>query len=399
MIIPIRTEMVARRTPTTNYALIFVNCVAFGLFQLFQADSIQSFRDHYLVFDGGWPSLHQFFTYQFLHADLMHLGGNMLFLWVFGNSVNAKMGDLGYLFFYLASGVFAATMFAVGSHSSLVGASGAIAGVTTAYLALFPRSRVTVLIVFFLITTIEVPALLLIGVKVVLWDNIIAPGAGAAGNVAYSAHLAGYLFGFLGASMMLAVRAIPRDHFDMLGLIDRWNRRRAFRSTMADPNARRQATFGTVARHVAPTSQQQKLDAERYDRVTDLRYQISELLESGDMQGAAAMYEKLVEIDPGQCLPAQQQVLVARAFFALNKIPQAANAFTIYLAHYRDGYEANDIRLLLGILYARDLQQYNKADELLTETLSKVQDSQRRDQCRQWLDFVRKQLGKPTPDA
>ena len=144
----------------------------------------------------------------------MHLLGNMLFLWVFGNSVNGKMGDIPYLLFYLAGGVFAAWGYAIlqAKVFYLVGASGAIAAVTTAYLALFPRSRVTVMVwFFFFIHFFEVPAMILIGLKVIVWDNVVAPKLAGADSVAYGAHIAGYFFGFLVSLNMLFLRALPRD--------------------------------------------------------------------------------------------------------------------------------------------------------------------------------------------
>ena len=119
------------------------------------------------------PAIYQFITYQFRHGDVWHLLGNMLFLWVFGNSVNSKMGDWAYVVFYLAGGVFAAWGYAMleSPGFTLVGASGSIAAITTAYLVLYPRSRVTVLLWFFLIHFFELPAMIIIGVKIVLWDK------------------------------------------------------------------------------------------------------------------------------------------------------------------------------------------------------------------------------------
>jgi membrane associated rhomboid family serine protease len=114
VIIPIRTESVIRRTPLVNYILLGVNVFLFLLLdQALSGEAIQSFKMRYLALHSDEPALYQFFTYQFLHADLWHLLGNMLFLWVFGNSVNAKMGDIPYLLFYLAGGVFAAWGYAL----------------------------------------------------------------------------------------------------------------------------------------------------------------------------------------------------------------------------------------------------------------------------------------------
>ncbi len=399
MIFPIRTEMVARRTPVANYTLLTINCLMFAVFNVAGIDGLVRFGQRHLILHGDWPALHQFFTYQFLHADAWHLAGNLLFLWVFGSSVNAKMGDVAYLLFYLGGGVFAATAFAAVNSQSLLGASGAIAAVTAAYLVLFPRSRVTVLVIFFFITTFEIPAMILIGVKVIVWDNIVAPRFGPEGNTAFSAHLGGYFFGVVTPWLMLWAKAIPRDQFDMLALIDRWNRRRAFRSAMAGPDARRRAEHGTVARVDALTPQQQQAESDRFDRITELRSKIAECLARNDTEAAAGLHEQLIAIDPNQCLPARLQVVIARTFYSAGKAPQAASAFERYLSSYRTGHESDEIRLLLGIIYTRDLQQHAAAQKHLAAALEHLDDDARIQQCRQWLTSVREALGGTTPDG
>ncbi len=195
LIIPIRTESPLKRVPYVNFFLIATNMVLYVVLdENLVGDAVATFKKRYLELDAADPGLLQFLTYQFLHADVWHLFGNMLFLWVFGNSVNGKMGGLPYLLFYLAGGVFAAWGWAVVTDgpSYLVGASGSIAAITTAYLALFPRSRVTLLVwLFIFIRFFEVSAMVIILLKIVVWDNIVAPSLGGAVNVANQAHLAG----------------------------------------------------------------------------------------------------------------------------------------------------------------------------------------------------------------
>lgn len=137
----------------------------------------------------------------FLHASWLHLLGNMLYLWVFGNNVEDVLGHLRFLGFYLLSGVVATAVFAVanlGSLSTLVGASGAIAGVLGAYLVRFPRARVTSLVPFLFFLPIELPALIVLGLWFVLQLNEVTQAASmAGGGVAYLAHVAGFVFGLL----------------------------------------------------------------------------------------------------------------------------------------------------------------------------------------------------------
>jgi len=398
MIIPIRTETPVRRTPTANCALIALNVFCFLILDGWGQPDLLRFKLQRLMLHTDFPSLHEFVTYQFIHADWMHLLGNMLFLWVFGNAVNAKMGHAAYVLFYLGGGVFAACGFSLGAGADLLGASGSIAGITTAYLVLFPRSRITVLYWLFFIGTFEVPAMIMIGIKIILWDNMIAPSIGSVGNVATGAHLAGYLFGFVASVAMLLIRALPRDQFDLLALLKRWKRRQAYRQMMADPQARAQAQFGRVARPMVASPQQQAREETRLDRVSELRTQVGESLERGDLASAANLYEQLVAADTGQCLSARSQMLVAREFFATGRYPQAAAAFERYLASYAASGEANEIRLLLGIVYARDLHQYETAEKHLATAYHELRDPSRRDQCCHWLSLVRSALGKSVPD-
>ncbi|GMV96339.1 MAG: hypothetical protein AMXMBFR83_07050 [Phycisphaerae bacterium] len=221
--IPISTDTPIRRTPYVNYVLIGLNVVIFLLTGGAEgADGAGGWRNRLVelgTLEGGDPLLYQFFTYQFLHANWAHIGGNMLFLWTFGNPVNAKMGHGPYLFFYLAGGVFAATGYGFYHDTNMIGASGAIAAVTTAYLALFPRSHITILYWFFFIGTFELPSMIMIVFKMILWDNILAPQmTGGISNVAFGAHLAGYGFGFAASAGMLALRFLPRDQFDIVAL-------------------------------------------------------------------------------------------------------------------------------------------------------------------------------------
>ncbi len=397
MIIPIRTECTIRRTPVANYGLIGVNVFLFLLF----ADGIGlpalvRFKTAYLALQSHQPHIYQFFTYQFIHADFWHLGGNMLFLWVFGNSVNAKMGNWPYLLFYLAGGVFAACGFVMVTDqpTNLIGASGAIAASTTAYLALFPRSRVTVLIWFFFIHLIELPAMVIIGLKIIVWDNLVAPSLGGGSSIAYSAHLAGYVFGFSAALILLLIRALPRDQFDILALWKRWNQRREFKSVMSDPANAARARFGTVARTKQLSPEAQAAAERRIDEISELRTRISEQLERSDIGAALVSYDALVHLDPRQTLSEHNQLVVSRECYRIGRFSEAAAAFERFLDCYPTALEAGDVRLLLGIVYARDLKQYENAETHLERSMENLQDQSRRQQCGEWLDNVRAALGR-----
>jgi membrane associated rhomboid family serine protease len=151
------------------------------------------------------PTWLTLFTAMFMHGGLLHLGGNMLFLWIFGNNVEDSMGPVKFLLFYLLAGLAASGLqLAIGPDSMTpnLGASGAIAGVLGGYLILFPRARViTVIFIVFFFTILEVPALVILGVwfvQQVLFGYFQLGTAGAGGGgVAYFAHIGGFAFGLL----------------------------------------------------------------------------------------------------------------------------------------------------------------------------------------------------------
>ena len=148
MFIPIRSDRPLRTTPYVNYALIAINVVIFGFTaQAFAPNSEYSEVWRYMLWnDEPMLKAWQFITYQFLHASPMHLIGNMVFLWVFGNNVEDRLGKFGYLFFYLSMGVLAGLGHWLTSEAPVLGASGSVAGVTGAFLALFPRTHITFLL-------------------------------------------------------------------------------------------------------------------------------------------------------------------------------------------------------------------------------------------------------------
>ena len=157
------------------------------------------------------PYLWQFITYAFLHGGFMHIIGNMFFLYLFGNNVNDEFGNLAYLCFYLAGAVFSAIghiLLNSGSATPILGASGAIAAVTGAYLVLFPKTLITIIYWFIIIGTIDIPALYFIGLKMIIIDNVIIRYTP---HVAYDAHLAGYAFGIVVSIFLLSTRLI-RGH-------------------------------------------------------------------------------------------------------------------------------------------------------------------------------------------
>jgi membrane associated rhomboid family serine protease len=167
-------------------------------------------------FPGQIPTWETAFTAMFLHGGLLHIGGNMIFLAIFGPNVEEAVGRLKYLVFYLVGGLVAlAAQVAVdpNSFAPTLGASGAIAAVLGGYIVLYPRARILSLIfIFFFVTIIEVPALVILGFwfleQVLFGAAGLANPVGGGGGVAYFAHVGGFVFG-LALIRLLAIRRKP----------------------------------------------------------------------------------------------------------------------------------------------------------------------------------------------
>jgi membrane associated rhomboid family serine protease len=134
----------------------------------------------------------------FLHGGFLHIAGNMLFLWVFGNNIEDFLGPVKYLIFYLLGGIAAAFAHVVTHLDAVVpavGASGAVAAVMGAYLVMFPRARIRTLFIFFLITLVELSAFVVLGLWFVYQFFIGAQEAAGATQVAWMAHVGGFVYG------------------------------------------------------------------------------------------------------------------------------------------------------------------------------------------------------------
>jgi len=206
--IPIKDNIPSRRFAFVNYGLIILNVLVFGL-QLMQAANLESFVNRYAFIPGQISSgldtgdILRIFTSMFMHGGWMHLVGNMLYLWIFGDNVEDALGHLGYLVFYLLAGflaAFAHFFFNPQSVIPTVGASGAIAGVLGAYLVFYPSSRVyTFIPIGFFSRLTLVPSFVVLGLWFVLqlFSGFLSIGAADQGGVAFWAHIGGFVFGLL----------------------------------------------------------------------------------------------------------------------------------------------------------------------------------------------------------
>jgi membrane associated rhomboid family serine protease len=226
-VIPLKDDVPSQTTPLVTVALVGLNVVVF-LYQLSLQMSVEpggqrAAEDFIREFgvtpcrltgncrvpaDALAPAL-TIFSSMFLHGGFLHLGGNMLYLWIFGNNVEDALGHARFMVLYLASGVVAAlaqTLVGPASPVPMVGASGAVSGVLGAYLLLYPYASVLTLVTFgFFWRFIHLPAMVVLGLWIVLQflSGYLSLGAGGEGGVAFFAHIGGF---FIGMALLFVLR-------------------------------------------------------------------------------------------------------------------------------------------------------------------------------------------------
>jgi membrane associated rhomboid family serine protease len=225
-VIPLRDVIPTRTTPYVTIGLVAINVLVF-LYQFSLGSDVNAFV---LAFglvpaEFSWINV---FTSMFLHGGFLHVGGNMLYLWIFGDNVEDRMGHGRFLAFYLLCGTAAAlgqTLTVPDSIVPMVGASGAVAGIMGAYFVLYPHSRIVTLVpLFIFIQIIEVPAIFFLGIWFVMQllsgvGSIAAATEGhPAGGVAFWAHIAGFAAGIVG---VFAFRRPQRQRVEWWNDLDR----------------------------------------------------------------------------------------------------------------------------------------------------------------------------------
>jgi membrane associated rhomboid family serine protease len=219
-LIPFKDDNPSASIPFATIIIIALN-ISFFILELLSSRDTQ-----YLVYaygaipkdilsfhsDQPIPAVLTLFTSMFMHGGLLHIGGNMLYFWIFGNNIEDRLGHLRFIFFYLFCGIFAAYAHALSSPNSempMIGASGAIAGILGAYVLLFPAARVHTIVFFgFFIQVIRIPALIVIGFWAIIQfvSGLITQGILHQGGTAWFAHVGGFLAGLLTIKLWLPRR-------------------------------------------------------------------------------------------------------------------------------------------------------------------------------------------------
>ena len=219
---PIGDDNSARKTfPLVTYALIALNALFFFV-ELSGGEAFVmqwAFVPRRFMAD-PFADASTLFSSMFMHAGWLHLGGNMLYLWIFGDNVEDRLGSGPYLIFYLLCGIVAAIGQGLIAPEAMVGASGAIAGVLGAYLVMYPTARVSTLIFLgIFISVVQLPALIVIGFFIVLQvidalAELRMTDHQAASNIAYVAHIFGFVAGVLLLFLFRQQRDARRFRYD-----------------------------------------------------------------------------------------------------------------------------------------------------------------------------------------
>ncbi len=248
----------------------------------------------------GAPSVQTLFSSLFLHGGWMHLLGNMLFLWIFGDNVEHRLGRLCYVLFYLGAGVAATLFFAIfvpGSLVPLVGASGAISGVLGCYFLWFPRNRVRTFVFLFpiLMTTLFIPARWVLGFYLMV-DNLLPflVNRGGGGGVAHGAHIGGFIAGF---ALAYAVDRVP-------------------------PMLRQRQGWG----------EEEALPEEGPPDRAATGEKIAGLLRAGNPQQAAALYQRYLSSDRRRTLTSPDLLAIGDFFLSRADYDRALGIFRRFIA-------------------------------------------------------------------
>lgn len=378
MIIPLGSTRPLSRPTLATFIVIGANLLVYGYGLAMQNRFVdpaeaEAALDRFVLFPEA-PKPWTFITYAFLHGGFMHLLGNMLFLFVFGPNVEDRFGRIGFLLFYLAGGAVAGGLHVLFEANPVIGASGAVAAVTGAYLVLFPRTSIKVLFLLFVIGVFEIPAWWFIAGQVFM--DIWLQGTGRSGNVATLAHLGGYGFGIGLGMLLLATGLLKREQYDLFSISRHASRRRQFREV-----AREQ--MQVAAKRAAAAAAEPVVN----DAVAKARAEVTDPMLAGDLAAAGAAYRRLLDVHGtgSSLLSRNSQYNLANALFAAGDHQTAATAYTIFLTGYPKDPEIPTVRLMLGLINARYLNDPVKAKAEIREAIGGLPDGDHKQLARELL--------------
>lgn len=379
MLIPLGTDRPLRRTPVVTYALLALNVVAFLVQSAMTKDPTNPVAGAVwkAVLHPGTSAWWTWVTYAFLHGGPLHLVGNMVFLWVFAQAVEDRFGHIGFSAFYLIGAVATGAAHALFSEHAVLGASGAVACCTGAYLIMFPRANVRVFILFYLGATLW-PAWVFIALAIT-WDVITWARGGM--GVAVEAHFAGYAYGFAIAFTLLAFRLVPREPYDLFMVINQKRRRSQIRSAVRSAG---------LDHPMAAKPQKREKPQTPADAAAELRRGIENALKDRRPGSAATMYRRLTDDhdDSESKLSRDVQLDLANTLYQRKQHELAAKAYEGFLKADGDDEEAPMVRVLLARVLAEHLDDPIRAKDLLRQALLELSDPQLRELAQADLDAL-----------
>jgi membrane associated rhomboid family serine protease len=369
---PVGDDNPSGRRPLVTYGLIAVNVLVFVVangwpFRGLGGDlSMSMARDFGLVPSKVAGHPFTFISSMFLHGDIFHILGNMVFLWIAGDNVEEKLGGLPFLGFYVLSGVLASATYLVYAGASsivpLVGASGAIAGALGCYMVFFPRARIRIFYWFyFFVGIFRVEARWFLGFWIAenlfFWLVVRSPHAS---GVAYAAHAGGFAVGIV------------------TGMAFKGRLRRSGRITRVD---RLTGFAGSDEGVVKPEVRVTSGPASRTDEFVNSRVEtrrsgqdffgqeeaIVDLLSSSRIDAALERYVDYLRLPHAKPLPSWAQIEIAAEFFRRGDFEEALKAYRRYLAHHPQGVDGAEARFRLGVILARHRHEYFRAREYLIQ--------------------------------
>ena len=375
MFIPIGTDRPVRRRPRVVEGLIILNMLVYlaGLVgELIGIGSLESLMG-WLALSRGDFHVFNLLTYQFGHSpsDILHLIFNMLGLWIFGVALNDRLGHISFLGFYLIGGAVAGIAHIADSAAPVIGASGSVCALIGGFLAIFPRGRIKILVLFFIIGIVEIRSLWVVAFYVLIdFVGWVGPSDSA---VAYVAHLSGYVYGFTLAVLLLGTGLLRSDDYDVLFLLRQ---------------KRRRAEWKRVVRRTEPTSVPGAIsggDPALAKELAAMRQELQAAIRTKDWSSAATVWSKLADKNEHVCLSEQQQLELANRLFAAEHRPEAASAYARYLLRYPSTNQASEVQLMLALLYVRHLDRPDEARLLLLHAAEGVREDAQRQLARQLL--------------
>jgi membrane associated rhomboid family serine protease len=400
MFIPIGDEEKTIRIPFVNYAIVAVNAIVFFVITV----PMEPFA--YAEFIEKWGTVPAqlnpvtLVTSAFLHGGFFHILFNMLFLWVFGDNIEDRLGHLLYLAFYIGGAVCADFIYAAansGSSIPAIGASGAVAAVMGAYMMMLPKVKVKFFYFFYYRAGVfAISAIYAIG----LWALLqvfyyVALEAEGLGGVAYSAHLGGFGYGLVaGAIAAIILKSIRREQIEM---VDRWRGEKTSAQRLSVTPHGSGYTEGALRKQREFEARPERLRGPRpltHNYVSEAQENVVSLLSRGKEKEALEQYLAFIRKFRYASLPAQEQLRIADLFLTTEQYRPAQEAYERFLRHYPQGRHADEVKFNLAMLCAQYTQDYSTARRLLKELIRSTGDSVKLVQLEEELSRVEEHFAK-----